>query len=105
MLQIVYTAACRTVASSPARAKNGEAPDTHCLRIRLISPRCGDSGLFSDSSVSCDVRVRSRNSQDNIMACNETFGFSASDFSCPSATSDPKYGSPNFQLSACTSHT
>ena len=51
------------IASSPARAKNGEAPGTHCLRMRLISPRCGDSGLFSDSSVSCDVRVRTRYSK------------------------------------------
>ena len=51
------------VASSPARAKNGEAPGTHCLRMRLISPRCGDSGLFSDSSVLCDVRVRTRYSK------------------------------------------
>ena len=45
------------LASSPAHAKNGEAPGTHCLRMRLISPRCGDSGLFSDSSALCDVRV------------------------------------------------
>ena len=51
------------VALSPARAKNGEAPGTHCLRMRLISPRCGDSGLFSDSSVSCDVGVRARYSK------------------------------------------
>ena len=43
------------VASSSAHAKNGEAPGTRCLRMCLISPRCGDSGLFSDSSVSCDV--------------------------------------------------
>ena len=48
------------VASFPARAKNGGAPGTHCLRMRLISPRCGESGLFSDSSVLCDVRVRTR---------------------------------------------
>ena len=82
---------------------------THFLRMRLISPRCGDSGLFSDSSMSCDVRVWTRYSklvritcQDNIMACYE---FSASNFSCPSATSDPTYGSLNFQLSACTAHT
>ena len=51
------------LASSPVHAKNGEAPGTHCLRMRLISPRCGDSGLFSDSSVSCDVRVRTRYSK------------------------------------------
>ena len=49
-----------TLASSPARAKNGEAPGTHCLRMHLISPRYGDSGLFSDSSMLCDVRVRTR---------------------------------------------
>ena len=49
-----------TLASSPVRAKNGEAPGTHCLRMRLISPRCGDSGLFSDSSMLSDVRVRTR---------------------------------------------
>ena len=49
-----------TVASSPAHVKNGGAPGTHCLRMRLISPRCGESGLFSDSSVSCDVRVRTQ---------------------------------------------
>ena len=35
-------------------------PDTHCLHMCLISPRCGDSGLFSDSSVLCDVRVWTR---------------------------------------------
>ena len=87
------------VASSPARAKNGEAPGTHCLRMRLISPRCGDSGLFSDSSVSCDVRVRTRYSKlVRIMACtcNESSDFQQTPFSD---------GSLNFQLSACTSHT
>ena len=66
------------VASSPARAINGEAPGTHCLHMRLISPRCGDSGLFSDSSVSCDVRVRIRYSKlvrIIIMACNESSNF------------------------------
>ena len=47
-------------ASSPAHVKNGEAPGTHCLRMRLISPRYRDSGVFSDSSVLCDVRVRTR---------------------------------------------
>ena len=46
--------------SSPAHAKNGGVPGTHCLRMRLISPRCGESGLFSDSSALRDVRVRSR---------------------------------------------
>ena len=46
------------IASSLARAKNGGAPGTHCLRMRLISPRCGDSGLFSDSSALRDIRVR-----------------------------------------------
>ena len=51
------------LALSPARVKNGGAPGTHCLRMRLISPRCGDSRLFSDSSVSCDVRVRTRYSK------------------------------------------
>ena len=51
------------LASSSARAKNGEAPGTHCLCMRLIFPRCGDSGLFSDSSMSCDVRVRTRYSE------------------------------------------
>ena len=30
----------------PGARENGEAPGTHCLRMRLISPRCGDSGLF-----------------------------------------------------------
>ena len=70
MLRVVSQAslACETrapllvscLASSPARAKNGEAHGTHCLRMRLISPRCGDSGLLSDSSVLCDVRVRTR---------------------------------------------
>ena len=49
---------CGMLASSPARAKNGEAHGTHYLHMCLISPRCGDSGLFSDSSVLCDVRVR-----------------------------------------------
>ena len=55
---LINVHACDMLASSPPRAKNGEAPSTHCLRMRLISPRCRDSGLFSDSSVSCDVRVR-----------------------------------------------
>ena len=41
------------IASSLARAKNGEAPSAHGLCMRLISPRCGDSGLVSNSSVSC----------------------------------------------------
>ena len=41
---------------SLACAKN-RVPGTHCLRMCLVSPRCGDSGLFSDSSVPCDVRV------------------------------------------------
>ena len=36
------------LASSLAREKNGGAPGTHCWHIRLISPRSGDSGLFSD---------------------------------------------------------
>ena len=82
-----------TLASSPARAKNGEAPGTHCLRMRLISPKCGDSGLFSDSSALCDVRVRTRYSilvrimdniihgQNTITACNESSDCStATDF-------------------------
>ena len=47
----------------PACAKNGGVPGTHCLRMRLIFLRCGDSGLFSDSSVSCDVRVWTRYSE------------------------------------------
>ena len=34
------------LASSTALMKNGEASGTNCLRMRLISPRCGDSGLF-----------------------------------------------------------
>ena len=46
------------LALSPACAKNGESPGTHCLCMHLIPPRCGDSGLFLDSSVSCEVRVR-----------------------------------------------
>ena len=33
------------IASSPARAKNREAPGTHCLCMHLISPRCGDTGI------------------------------------------------------------
>ena len=48
------------LASSPVHVKNGEAPGSHCLRMHLISPRCGDSGLFSDSSTLCDIRVRTR---------------------------------------------
>jgi len=35
------------LASSQACAKNGGAPGTHCLRMRLISPKCGDPRLFS----------------------------------------------------------
>ena len=37
----------KLLALSPACAKNGGAPGTHCLRMRLISPKCGDSRLFS----------------------------------------------------------
>ena len=48
----------QNLASSPACAKKGRAPGTHyTLCMSLISPRCGDSELFSDSSVLCDVRV------------------------------------------------
>ena len=54
---------CSILALSPARAKNGEAPGTHCLHMHLISLRCGDSGLFSDSSASCDITVRTRYSK------------------------------------------
>jgi len=57
--RISYVSESR-LASSPARAENGRAPGTHCLPMRLISLRCGDSGLFSDSSVLCDVRVWTR---------------------------------------------
>ena len=60
---LLITKALKEVASSPAHAKNEEAPGTHCLCMRLISPRCGDSGLFSDSSMSCDVRVQTRYSK------------------------------------------
>ena len=66
------------LASSLVHAKNREAPGTHCLRMRLISPRCGDSRAFSDSSVSCDIRVQTRCSKlvrINIMACNESLDF------------------------------
>ena len=37
----------KLLASSPACGKNGGAPGTHCLRMRLISPKRGDSRLFS----------------------------------------------------------
>ena len=47
----------------PCAREKREALGTHYLRMRLISPRCGDSRLFSDSSVSCDVRVRTRYSK------------------------------------------
>ena len=62
---------------SPACTKNGGAPGIHCLHMRLISPKFGDSGLFSDSSVSCDIRVWTRYSEvvDNTMACNESSDF------------------------------
>ena len=43
--------------ASSRRVRKGEAPGTHCLHMRLILQRSGDSRLFSDSSVSCDVRV------------------------------------------------
>ena len=43
--------------ASSRRVQKGEAPGTHCLHMRLILPRSGDSRLFSNSSVSCDVRV------------------------------------------------
>ena len=32
-------------------------PGTHCLHMCLISPRCGDSRLFSDTSMLCDMRL------------------------------------------------
>ena len=38
--------ATHTLASSLACVKNGGAPGTHCLRMRLISPRCGTPGYF-----------------------------------------------------------
>ena len=65
------------VASSLACKKNGGAPGAHCLRMHLISPRCGESGLFSDSSVLCDVRARTRYSilVKIIMVCNESPDF------------------------------
>ena len=68
---------CAELASSPARMKNGGKPGTHCLHMCLISPRCGESGILSDSSVLCDVRVRTikYTCQDNIMACNESLDF------------------------------
>ena len=53
----------RGVSLVPGAHEKREAPGTHCLRMRLISPRCGDSGLFLDSSVLCDVRVRTRYSK------------------------------------------
>ena len=56
----IATHARDKLASSPARTKNGEVPGTHCLRMCL---RCGDSRLFSDSSVSCDIRVQTRYSK------------------------------------------
>ena len=57
--------------------KNGGAPGTHCLCMRLISPRCGDSGLFL--ILPCyvtpefgldiyNILVRIL----NVMACNES---------------------------------
>ena len=51
------TGAVQRLALPPACAKNGEAPGTHCLCMHLIFPRCGDSRLFSNSSVLSDVRV------------------------------------------------
>ena len=47
------------IASSTARAKKRRSA-WYTLRMRLISPRCGDSGLFSDSSALRDIRVRTR---------------------------------------------
>ena len=55
-------------------AKSGGALGTHCLRLRQDVH--GDSRLFSDSSVSCDVRIRIQYSK--LVR--------------------------NFQLSSCTSH-
>ena len=45
---ILMLATCLHVYRSlvPAHAKNGGVPGTHCLRLRLISPRCGESGLY-----------------------------------------------------------
>ena len=103
-----YLFAPLVLATSPARAKNGGAPGTHCLCMHLISPRCGDSGLFSDSSALCDVRVWTWYSIlvriICILACN-----GSSD--CTTATDLLNFVRPiiavslNFQLSACTSHT
>ena len=56
----MHTGAVQRLALPPVCAKNGEVPGTHCLRMHLIFPRCGDSGLFYDSSVLSDVRVWTR---------------------------------------------
>ena len=91
----------------PIACKKRKAPGTHCLRMRLISPRCGDSGLFSDSSVSCDVRVRTRKSKlvrIIIVACNESLDFQQAISHVLQQLPTP---SMVFQTcnSACTSHT
>ena len=48
LLACIYGQFCLStaLASSPVYAKNGGLPGTHCLLMHLISPRCGDSGLF-----------------------------------------------------------
>ena len=56
-----YTSSLQLASSRRARKTEKRlvhTPGTHVKR--LISPRCGDSGLFSDSSALCDVRVRTR---------------------------------------------
>ena len=75
---------------------------TRCLRMRLISPKCGKSGLFSGSSVSCDARVQTRYSKFvRIMAYNESLDFQQA---ISHTLQRLHYDSPNFELSACTSH-
>ena len=48
-----------SLASSPARAKT-EKRLVHTVCACVYSPQDWDSGLFSDSSMLCDVRVRTR---------------------------------------------
>ena len=61
--------------------KTGGVPGTHCLHMRLISPRRGDSRILP-LYVTSEFEL-------NILK----FRFSASNFSYPSATCGPKYGS------------
>ena len=99
----------------PGACENRGAPGTHCLHMHLISPRCGESGLFSDSSMLCDVRARTRYSilvriikwrVMKVQIFSKRFLMPFSDLRPQVWFSRwSKEPSLNFQLFPCTSHT